>query len=75
MQISVVAMVCHMLAPISDPVCHEQVIIQDDMSMQECMLSQEAIADWKEKSIYHGDQWVIARIRCIPGDYMPKDAI
>ena len=75
MNITVVASVCHALANISSPVCHEAIVVQDDMPMQMCLLSQPAIAEWKANSIYRGDQWTINRILCIPGDYQPKDAI
>jgi hypothetical protein len=39
------------------------------------MLSQPALADWKERSIFRGDQWWIRRIKCVPGDYVPKERV
>lgn len=75
MQITVVVSICHALAGIAAPVCHEEIVVKDDMPMQACLISQAAIADWKQRSIYRGDQWTVGRIRCIPGDYQPKDAI
>lgn len=75
MMLSVVVSVCHALAGISSPVCHEEVVVKDDMPMQACLISQAAIADWKSHSIYRSEAWTIDRIRCIPGDYWPKDAI
>jgi hypothetical protein len=75
MQITIVAVMCHTLGTIAQPVCHEEIVVQDDMSMQACMIAQPALADWKSKSIFRGDQWVIARIKCMPGAYSPKDAI
>jgi hypothetical protein len=75
MQISVVAVMCHSLAAIPQPVCREEIVVKDDMPMQMCMLSQAAIANWKGTSIFRSDEWKIARIKCIPGDYQPKDAI
>jgi hypothetical protein len=42
--------------------------------MQACMLSQPAIADWKRRSVFRGDQWNVARIKCVPGDYVLKGA-
>ncbi len=75
MIITVVALMCHQLGTIPAPVCHEEIVVQDDMPMQMCLLNQPAIADWKSKSKYNGDQWTIARIRCIPGDYQKRDAI
>jgi hypothetical protein len=83
MQITVVAVMCHTLGAItpqsvgtlSDSVCRGVIVIKDDMQMQFCTLSQPAIADWKEQSIYRGDQWWISRIKCVPGDYLPKERI
>lgn len=76
MIITVVASVCHVLAAVpSQPVCHEEIVVQADLPMQACMIGQPAIADWKMHSRFAGDQWRVARVRCIPGDYLPKDAI
>lgn len=75
MKITVVAVLCHSLGTISQPVCREEIVVEADMSMQACMIAQPAIADWKMRSIYRGDSWTIARIKCVPGDYVLKDAI
>jgi hypothetical protein len=83
MQITVVAVMCHTIGAVApqsvgtlpDPVCREVIVIQNDMSMQACMLSQPALADWKERSIYRGEQWRVSRIKCVPGDYVPKQRI
>lgn len=71
---TVVAVLCHSLAGIP-AVCHEEIVAQQNMPMQQCMMGQPELADWKEKSRFRGEQWHIARIRCIPGDYQVKDAI
>jgi len=83
MQITVVAVMCHSLGAatpqsvgnLPDPVCREVIVIKNDMPMQSCMLSQPALADWKERSIYRGDQWWIIRIKCVPGDYLPTERV
>jgi hypothetical protein len=83
MQITVVAMMCHTLGAIaaqpvgalSGPVCREVIVIKDEMPMQSCMLSQPALAGWKDRSIYRGDAWLISRIKCVPGDYLPKERV
>ncbi len=83
MQITVVAVMCHTIGAVApqsvgtlpDPVCREVIVIQNDMPMQDCMLSQPALADWKERSIYRGEQWRVSRIKCVPGDYVPKQRI
>jgi hypothetical protein len=76
MMITVVALMCHSLAGITSPVCHEEIVVKDEMPMQACLISQAAIADWKERSLkYRGSQWIIGRVRCIPGSYEPKDSI
>jgi hypothetical protein len=74
MQITVVALMCHTLGTISQPVCREEIVVKDEMPMQACMLSQPALADWKAHSIYRGDEWKIGRIKCVPGDYAIKGA-
>jgi hypothetical protein len=73
MQITVVAVMCHALGAIPQPVCREEIVVKDDMPMQACFLSQPALAEWKEHSIFRGEQWTIGRIKCVPGDYAPKD--
>jgi hypothetical protein len=83
MQITVVAVMCHTLGALvpdaigtlPNPVCREEIIIKTDMPMQACMLSQPSLADWKERSIYRGEQWLVSRIKCVHGDYVPKDRI
>jgi hypothetical protein len=42
------------------------------MPMQACMLSRPSIADWKWRPIFSGDQWTVARIKRVPGDYVVK---
>ena len=44
MQITVVAIMCHTLGAISQPVCREEIVVKDDMPMQACFLSQPALA-------------------------------
>lgn len=74
--ITVVVLMCHQLANIPAPVCREEIAVKEEMSMLECqVLSQPKLADWKEKSIFSGDQWVISRYRCVIGDYILRDAI
>jgi hypothetical protein len=83
MQITLVAVMCHTIGAtiaqsvdsLPDPVCREVIVIKDDMPMQSCIFSQPALADWKERSIYRGDQWWISRIKCVPGDYVPKERV
>ena len=83
MQMTVVAVMCHTLGAFvlesvgtaPDPICREVIVIKDDMPMQACILSQPALAEWKDRSIYHGALWWISRIKCVPGDYMPKERV
>jgi hypothetical protein len=83
MQITVVAVMCHTLGAaiaqsvdiLPDPLCREVIVVKDDMPMQACMLSQPALADWKERSIYRGEQWWISWIKCVPGNYIPKERV
>jgi hypothetical protein len=83
MQMTVVAVMCHSLGAfvpeavgtLTAPVCREEIIVKTDMPMQACMLSRPALADWKERSIYRGDQWRISRVKCVQGDYVAKEHI
>ena len=74
MQLSVVVLLCHSLSSIPAPVCREELVTKTDMPMPMCLISQPAIADWKAHSIFRSDAWTIARIKCVPGDYVIKDA-
>jgi hypothetical protein len=74
MQITVVVLLCHTVASIPQAVCHEEIVVRDEMPMA-CILSQAALADWKAHSIYAGQQWEIGRIRCVPGDYVIRGAL
>lgn len=73
MQITVVALMCHSLASIPAPVCHEVIVIKDEMPMQACFMAQPALAEWKANSIYAGEQWSIRGFKCAPGSYTVKD--
>jgi hypothetical protein len=83
MQITVVAVMCHTISvfvaesvgTVPNFVCREVIVIKNDMPMQACMLSQPALAEWKDRSIYHGALWWTSRIKCVPGDYMPKERV
>ena len=75
MHITVVAVLCHTLGTISAPVCREEIVTEGDMPMMACMIDQPALADWKNKSIFRGDQWTIAKYKCVPGDYVLKDRV
>lgn len=84
MQITIIAVVCHSIGAFvpefaggakPESVCREVIVIKDDTSMQSCVISQPALADWKEHSIYQGDQWRISRVKCVPGDYVPKERV
>lgn len=74
MIITLVVSMCHALAGITSPVCHEVIVIKDEMPMQACMLAQPALAGWKEKSIYAGKQWTLQGWKCVSGEYNVKDA-
>jgi hypothetical protein len=77
MMMTVVAMLCQVIASLADPVCHEVIVTRQEMTMQRCMSGMQiGIADWKGKSIYKSDKWTVEDVQCVPGDsYQPKDAI
>jgi hypothetical protein len=74
---------CHMLGAVvpesvgtlQEAVCREVIVVCQDMPMQSCLLSQPALAEWKASSIYKSDSWRIERIKCVPGDYVPKERV
>jgi hypothetical protein len=78
MQITVVVVICHTIGAfvpesvgtLPSPVCRE-----DRHQGRNADHSQPALADWKERSIYRGEQWRISRIKCVPGDYVPKERV
>ena len=72
MQIAVVVLMCHTLVSIPQPVCREEIVVKDEMPMQACMLSQSAIADWKRRSIFSGDQWTLAASSACQATTSPK---
>lgn len=73
MVVTIAVVLCHAVQGISAPVCHEE-IVHIGESMQECILSQAALADWKQRSRFASGDWSIARIKCVPGTYEAKDA-
>lgn len=79
MIVTIVAVLCQNLAgvPASQPVivCHEEIVVQGEMDMSACFVSQPGIAEWKMQSRFRSQDWEVARIRCIPGIYMKRDAI
>lgn len=75
MQISIVVTICHALLNITTPVCREEIVYTDDMPMTACIFSQAAIAEWKEHSIFKGEEWSVQGFKCAPPGYVIKDAI
>ena len=75
MKLSVIVTLCHTLTGIPAPVCREEVVYTDDMSMEMCIFSQAAVAEWKDHSIYKADEWTVQGIKCAGSGYVIKDAI
>lgn len=83
MIITVAVTICHTLTatagmPVPGPtdVCEERIIMKtDDTGSLTACINQPALADWKAKSLYAGEQWWIKKIRCVPGDYQPRNNI
>lgn len=72
---SVVVMLCHSLLNISAPICHEEIVVKQMMSAEQCSMSQPAIAEWKNQSIFKSDEWSVLGFKCSPGNYIIKDNI
>lgn len=75
MQLTVVATLCHLAAGLSAPVCHEEVVVKDDLPAAVCQVLQAAVDEWKESAVYSGYEWSIAAVKCQPGYYLPKDVV
>jgi hypothetical protein len=77
--ISVVVTLCHLVTvdPQSTPItaCFERVAGKNEISISACGLLMPGIADWKEKSRYASEDYFIATIRCVEGDYQSKDEL
>ncbi len=75
--ISVVVTLCHLvtLDPHSAPLrtCFERVAGKIEMNINACGLLLAGVVDWKEKSPYAGDEYVIGAIRCESGNYQPAE--
>jgi len=75
-QITVVALMCHTLASIPQPVCREEIVVKDEMPMQACMLSQgRARRTGRSILSMPTSNGRSAAIKCVPGDYVIKGAI
>jgi hypothetical protein len=76
-KLTLVAVLCHSLAGIPEPVCHEALVYKDDDGgMQFCEFSQAIVAQWKEHHPrYASEEWSVNRIKCVFGNYELKDAI
>lgn len=73
---TLVVVICHMIVGITAPICHEEIVAKEEMSLMGCQIgNQQIVADWKEKSVFQGENWHIAVIRCESGDYQMKDDI
>lgn len=75
MTMTLVVIICHMIAGISDPVCHEEIVAKGDMTLFVCMQSQPMIAEWKATSKFKDEEWLVISYRCISGNYVVRDAI
>lgn len=76
MIIQVVLKLCHALIGSDVEVCREEIALETDMSMQSCIMSQAALADWQSKSMFPAPEWRIAGIKCSPGtSYVIKERV
>jgi hypothetical protein len=73
--VSVVALMCHVLAG-SPPLCHEVVVgeVEGETTASVCG-NIPALAQWKANSQFSSDDWYIGHIRCDAGKPAVRDAI
>lgn len=77
MSVTVVAILCYLAssqAPGAPELCHEE-IVHRGAGMDECLNSQAALADWKEKGRFASPEWRIAQVKCMPGSYEKRDEL
>jgi hypothetical protein len=76
--VSVVVLMCRLIAGIVEPVCHEAVAaegIDANSGKAVCNSGMAALAEWKMHSIYASDKWYIGKVYCKPGAPIVRDAI
>jgi hypothetical protein len=67
MQVAVIAVLCNSLVA-SQPICREEIVTESDMSIGlGCLIAEAQLDQWKEHSIYSGNQWTVSRVKCVPG--------
>jgi hypothetical protein len=74
---SIIALLCHTLQGIPEPVCHEALVVTtEDGGPQLCAFAQAPVAQWKEHHPrYSAPEWTITGYKCAFGTYVPKDAL
>ena len=76
MQITILVKVCFALATV--PSCHETIASQAEGALGiGCLVAEaQTLTEWKQHSIYRGDQWTIEGVRCVAGnEYVIKEHI
>lgn len=75
MNITIAVVLCLATATAGSPKCVERIANPNAQSLMECA-NQAALAKWKSESpLYSGDEWRIARVKCVPGNYQPDRRI
>lgn len=74
-QLTIVALICHIVAPIQVPLCHKEIVLKEAIPTMPCEMRRSAIAEWKEKSIFRGEEWKIESYDCERGDFVPEDIV
>jgi hypothetical protein len=72
MQVAIVATLCF-AAVGQQPVCRDEVAMEAESIGLGCLIGEAQVAGWKDHSIYRGPQWIVSRIRCVPGGYVAKE--
>lgn len=74
MRVDIVVTLCHILLG-HEPACRDHVAFETDAIGIGCLFGEAKVIDWKNSSIYAGQQWVIlGPPRCFPGGYKPREA-
>lgn len=55
--------------------CQEEIVGHQPSTTSTCIVSMAELVEWKMKSEFKADEWIMKRIDCHKGDYKTKKTI
>lgn len=72
MQITIVAVLCHLLGSL--PVCHEEIVVEDKTNVRACIaIPTPVLMRWKARSKFRSKDWHLVAMKCVLGDYIIRN--